>query len=101
MYYDSNTKCWNLKTPKNGNSRVIDFRDSLYEILKKSKNEMMEARETYGNLYQKHYCQMIEIKGKQHCQIFTNYDKSMIENTSRFCHGKLILLMNRSELVIP
>ena len=101
MYYASDKKCWELKTPKNGKSRVIDFGDSLYRILQKAKNEMMEARETYGNLYQKHYCQMIEIKGKQHCQIFTNYDESMIENTSLFCHGKPISSMNRGEPIIP
>ena len=80
---------------------MIDFEDSLYKILQKAKNETMVARETYGNFYQKHYCQMIEIKGKQHYQIFTDYDKSMIGNTSRFCHGKPISSMNRSEPVMP
>lgn len=45
MYYDSNTKCRELKTPKNGKSRIIDFGDSLHKIFQKAKNEMIIAKE--------------------------------------------------------
>lgn len=44
---------------------------------------------------------LIEIKGKQHCQIFIDYDENFIGNASRFCHGKTISSINRNEPTIP
>lgn len=87
MYYDEINKCWELKPPKSGKSRTIDFGDSLAAILKNARKAQLESTMRYGKLYQKHFYHLKEIKGKNHCQIYTDYDESVIANASRFGHG--------------
>ncbi len=43
-----------------------------------------------GPLYQKHYYQINEIKGRQHCQIFTEIDPEIKVLSSRCTKGKFI-----------
>ena len=100
MYYDEENKCWELKVPKNGKPRVIDFGESLAQILKKARKAQLEAQMRYGKLYQKQYYKLTEIKGKTHCQIYTDYDENGIVNPTRFGHGIPIdETVNTSELI--
>ena len=52
MYYDKDLKTWELKVPKNGKSRTIDFGDSLATILIMAKRNHEKLKTLYGELYQ-------------------------------------------------
>ena len=87
MYYDKDLKTWELKVPKNGKPRAIDFGDSLAHILLIAKHEQQRNKKIYGDLYQNQFYHTTEIRGKLHCQIYTDYNESYIKNSTRFCHG--------------
>jgi integrase len=87
MYYDVDNKCWELKVPKSGKPRTIDFGPTLASILKRAHTEQLKERFHYGKLYQLHFYHLNDIKGKSHCQIYTRFEENGIENKSRFCHG--------------
>ena len=87
MYYDKDLKTWELKVPKNGKPRAIDFGDSLAHILLIAKHEQQRNKKIYGDLYQNQFYHTNEIRGKSHCQIYTDYNESYIKNSTRFCHG--------------
>ena len=90
LYYDTENKCWELKVPKNGKSRVVAFGDTLAGILRAAKKKQLEDKMAYGPLYQKHYYQINEIRGRQHCQIFTELDPEIKVLSSRCTKGKFI-----------
>lgn len=90
MYYDMETKCWELKVPKSNKPRVIDFGESLAEILKKERRRQFEDATRNGPLYHKHYFQVREINGRQHYQIFTDPGDGIPANASRATKGKFI-----------
>ena len=48
MYYDKDLKTWELKVPKNGKPRAIDFGDSLAHILLIAKHEQQRNKKIYG-----------------------------------------------------
>ena len=90
MYYDMETKCWELKVPKSNKPRVIDFGESLAEILKKERKRQFEEATSNGAFYQKHYFQVREINGRQHYQIFTDPGSAIPSNASRSTKGKFL-----------
>ncbi len=90
MYYDTDTKCWELKVPKSSKSRVIDFGDSLAMILRKARKEQMEEAAKDPAFYHRHYYQVREIGGRQHYQIFTDLGTGIPANASRSTKGKFI-----------
>ena len=90
LYYDTENKCWELKVPKNGKSRVVAFGDTLAGILRQAKKKQLEDKMAYGPLYQKHFYQINEIRGRQHCQIFTELDPSVRILSSRCTKGKFL-----------
>lgn len=90
MYYDTETKCWELKVPKSNKSRVIDFGESLAEILRKARRDQLTEAMENGPYYQKHYYQVREIGGRQHYQIFTELGTGVPANASRSTKGKFI-----------
>ena len=49
MYYDKDLKTWELKVPKNGKPRAIDFGDSLAHILLIAKHEQQRNKKIYGD----------------------------------------------------
>lgn len=83
MYYNVDAKCWELKVPKNGKSRVIDFGDSLAQILMVAKIKQARHRDDYGDLYEHHFYQDVEIKGKQFTRIYTKRSESLETISSR------------------
>ena len=90
MYYDIETRCWELKVPKSNKPRVIDFGESLAEILRKERRRQLEEATRNGPFYQKHYFQVREINGRQHYQIFTDPGSSIPSNSSRSTKGKFL-----------
>lgn len=101
MYYDNVNKCWELKVPKNGKPRVIDFGNQLTAILKRAKKEQLERQFRFGNLYQRHFYQSKEIKGRQHVQIFTQIHEDIKVLSSRSSKGKFIEEANPKEPLMP
>ena len=67
--------------------RAIDFGDSLAHILLIAKHEQQQNKKIYGDLYKNQFYHTTEIRGKSHCQIYTDYNESYIKNSTRFCHG--------------
>ena len=59
MYYDNETGCWELKTPKSGKSRTVDFGEHLAQVLKKAKTDQLREQMRYGQLYQHHFYQNV------------------------------------------
>ena len=90
MYYDMETKCWELKVPKSNKPRVIDFGESLAEILRKERKRQFEEASRNNPYYQRHYFQVREINGRQHYQIFTDPGSAVPANASRSTKGKFI-----------
>ena len=90
MYYDKNTKCWELKVPKSKKFRVIDFGESLAEILRNARKKQLEEMMENGPFYQKHFFQVREIKGQQHYQIFTDLGSGVPQNASRSTKGRFV-----------
>ena len=90
MYYDIETRCWELKAPKSNKPRVIDFGESLSSILRAARKTQLEDALRNGPFYQKHYFQIREINGRQHYQIFTDLGDGVPENLSRSTKGKFL-----------
>ena len=90
MFKDTVTKCWELKTPKNGKQRVVDFGETLAQILSEARAEQELDAKKYGELYQRHYCQTQTIKGRPHNVIFTDIHTDSGVIGSRVGHGRLL-----------
>ena len=90
MFKDTATKCWELKTPKNGKQRVVDFGETLAHILTEAKAEQELDAKRYGELYQHHYCQAQTIKGRPHNIIFSDIHTDSGIIGSRVGHGRLL-----------
>lgn len=90
MYYDTENKCWELKVPKNGKSRVVAFGDTLAGILRSAKKHQLEDQMAYGPYYQNHFYQINEIRGREHCQIFTELHPEVKVLSSRATKGKFL-----------
>jgi len=90
MFKNSRTKCWELKAPKNGKQRIVDFGETLATILSNAKASQERDRKLYGELYQKHYCQAQSINGRQHNLIFTDIHTDSGIIGSRVGHGMML-----------
>ena len=101
MYYDTANKCWELKMPKNGKQRIVDFGETLAEILSHAKAEQSDNQKAYEGFYQKHFCQMKNIGGRQHCIIYTDINSDNGVIGSRVAHGKLLAEADPREQLVP
>ena len=87
--------------PKNGKQRIVDFGETLAGILAEAKAQQERDRKLYGELYQKHYCQIQSIKGRQHNMIFTDIHTETGIIGSRVGHGKLIEEADKKTRLLP
>lgn len=101
MYYDNELKCWELKVPKNGKARIVDFGDQLTAILRKAKASQLRNQLRYGPLYQKHFYQNVERNGREHCQIYTELDPEIKILSSRATKGKFVGEHDLSQPLMP
>lgn len=90
MTYNDEEKCWELKEPKSGKSRDVEFGDTLEKILKEAKKEQEAEERLYGAYYHSHYVQTKEIKGILHWQIFTDAYTDNGIFSSRTTKGKFV-----------
>ena len=56
---------------KRNKIRVVDFCDTLKEILKTAKSEQHKNRFQYGELYRLNYYRVVEEKGRRHYELYT------------------------------
>ena len=101
MYFDTANKAWELKTPKNGKSRIVDFGDTLAKILIRAKSEQEENRFTYGELYQSHFCRQENICGRQHYLIYSDVPTPTGVISSRVGHGRLLTKDDTRKNLMP
>ena len=101
MFKDTGTKSWELKAPKNGKQRVVDFGETLANILMEAKTQQENDRKLYGDLYQKHYCQTQSIKGRPHNIVFTDIHTDTGIIGSRVGHGKLLEEAEKGKSLVP
>ena len=87
MYYDSVDKCWELKVPKSSKQRVVDFGETLAEILSDAKAAKAADQKLCGELYHQQYCQVQNIKGRTHYIIYTDLHSEIGIIGSRVAHG--------------
>lgn len=101
MYYDTVNKCWELKVPKNGKQRIVDFGDTLAKILTAAKAKQAADETRYGELYHSHFCQVQNICGRQHHIVFTKM--SMVNEIigSRVGHGKPLTEADKTQTLMP
>ncbi len=101
MYYDTVNKCWELKTPKNGKQRIVDFGQTLAEILAAAKAEQNADQKMFGEYYQAHYCQVKNISGRQHHIIYTDIKTETGVISSRVAYGKPMTEVDLSQQLVP
>lgn len=101
MYYDGENTCWELKVPKSGSARTIEFGDQLYNILTTAKNKQAEMELKYGSLYQHHYYQESSIKNRHHVQIFTEISEEIETLSSRATKGLFKENLNKRKPFFP
>lgn len=94
MTYDPEEKCWELKVPKSGKPRIVEFGETLEQILKEEKERQLREEELYGIYYHKHYVQTKEIKNLVHWQIFTDAYTDNGVLSSRTTKGKFMEEIN-------
>ena len=70
-------------------------------ILTEAKEQQERDRKLYGELYQKHYCQIQSIKGRQHNMIFTDIHTKNGVIGSRVGHGRLIEEADKKIRLLP
>ena len=97
MYYNNTIKCWEVKVPKNGKSRIIDFGESLYKILVDSKKAQTSNEKFYDEYYETHFYQQFDIKGKQLFQIYTKTSGKLESRSSRSTEGKSFSSINHAK----
>ena len=101
MFKDTGTKSWELKAPKNRKQRVVDYGETLANILMEAKTQQENDRKLYGDLYQKHYCQTQSIKGRPHNIVFTDIHTDTGIIGSRVGHGKLLEEAEKGKSLVP
>lgn len=101
MYYDTVNKCWELKVPKNGKQRIVDFGDTLAQILTAAKTEQAADETRYGELYHSHFCQVQNICGRQHHIVFTKMPMNNEIIGSRVGHGKPLSEADKAHAMTP
>lgn len=101
MYYDTVNKCWELKVPKNGKQRIVDFGDTLAQILTAAKTEQAADETRYGELYHSHFCQVQNICGRQHHIVFTKMPMNNEIIGSRVGHGKPLSEADKAHTMTP
>ena len=101
MFKDYVTKCWELKVPKNGKQRVVDFGETLAGILREAKAQQLEDVKRYGDYYQNHYCQIQNVSGRLHNVIFSDILTGNGVIGSRVGHGKPITEAKKDNKLIP
>lgn len=101
MYYDTVNKCWELKVPKNGKQRIVDFGDTLAQILTAAKTEQAADETRYGELYHSHFCQVQNICGRQHHIVFTKMPMNNEIIGSRVGHGKPLSEADKAHTMKP
>ena len=101
MYQDTGTRCWELKVPKNGKSRIVDFGDTLAGILTEARKQQESDKKEYNEYYQRHYCQLRNIKGRPHHMIFSDIHTDNGVIGSRVGHGKPLAEADSSLELLP
>lgn len=101
MYYDNDTKCWELKKPKSGKSRMIDIGDHLTSVLKQARKDTLQKRLSLGGYYHTHYYQNIMDNDRPHCQVITELGCDIVSLSSRSSKGKFIEDADRKQPLTP
>ena len=60
-----------IGTTKRKKVRIVDFCDTLAEILKKAKREQLRQRFQYGELYYRNYYKQVTDKGRTYYEVYT------------------------------
>lgn len=71
MYYNADTKCWELGPTKGKKSRMIDIGPSLITLIKEERIKKMRNRLQYGEYYNRTFLQKVEIDRRNHIQIIS------------------------------
>lgn len=69
MFYNFETKAWELGKTKTGKPRQIEIGNTLIQILKKARKQQLEKNMEYGEHYKTIYMERININGKDHLQL--------------------------------
>lgn len=70
MGYNSVRKKTELGTVKRRRKRVVDFGDTLAEILRKAKKEQMKNSLKYGPLYLQNYYRIVKVKNRTYYEVY-------------------------------
>ena len=71
LRYNSTRHKYEIGATKRKKVRIVDFCDTLAEILKKAKREQHRQRFQYGELYQRNYYKQVTDKGRMYYEVYT------------------------------
>lgn len=69
MFYNTEEKTWELGLTKGKRKRIIEFGDSLYNILKNARRSQKRRRIEYANFYCTAFYKRVSIDGVIHTQL--------------------------------
>ena len=68
---NSSRKKLELGATKSNKIRIVDFGDTLAEILRKAKKEQLKQRLQYGELYKRNYYKEVKEKNRIHYELYS------------------------------
>lgn len=84
MFYNRDTKFWEIGKTKNGKTREVAFGDTLYKELRKFKKMHMEDSLKYGTEYIHNYLSLVTIEQQNHLQI-THEETEVCQKADFIC----------------
>jgi integrase len=86
MFYNVDEKIWELGPTKGKRKRIIDFGDSLYNILKDARKEQLIRRMEYADQYTYAFYKRMPIDGRIHTQLETARQKDLDYHPDYYNH---------------
>ena len=71
LRYNNTRHKYEIGATKRKKVRIVDFCDTLAEILKKAKKEQHRHRFQYGELYHRNYYKQVSDKGRMYYEVYT------------------------------
>ena len=90
VQYDDNNKTWYLSNPKYNSTRTIELDDIIYKILKEKKEQILEDKKCYGNLYKTYYVNENMYITDEYHDSYKEYNPVNRRQDGSYCHPRIM-----------